>query len=139
MSQTEMSKPPISAIVAMIHVADIERSRAFYRLLGFEVGNRVPREGPAHWMWLYSRAANDWRRGPNLMLTCISRPVNAKAQEVLFYLYARDLVALRNELLASGVLVSEITYPDYLPNGESQITDPDGYCLMIAQAGDDTP
>jgi hypothetical protein len=32
----------------MIHVADVERSAAFYRLLGFEVGNAVPREGPMH-------------------------------------------------------------------------------------------
>ena len=30
----------------MIHVADVERSAAFYGLLGFVIGNSVPAEPP---------------------------------------------------------------------------------------------
>jgi hypothetical protein len=30
---------PITGLVPMIHVANVERSAEFYRLLGFEVGN----------------------------------------------------------------------------------------------------
>jgi catechol 2,3-dioxygenase-like lactoylglutathione lyase family enzyme len=123
----------------MVHVADVERSAAFYRRLGFEIGNRVPREGTPHWAWLYAPAAADWRRGPNLMLARTGRPLQPEAQDVLFYLYASDLVALREKLLAEGMKVGEITYPDYLPKGEFRMDDPDGYCLMIAQASDDTP
>ena len=131
--------PPISGLVPMIHVADVERSAAFYRHLGFEIGNYVPRTGTKHWAWLYAPKAADWKRGPNLMLTRGECAIDARAQEVLFYLYAADLPSLRRDLLAKGVQASEITYPDYLPNGECRVQDPDGYTLMIAQAADDTP
>ena len=94
-------RPPISAVVAMIHVADVETSAAFYRLLGFEIGNRVPKVGPPHWAWLYSPAAPDWKRGANLMLARTERPLNPDVQDVLFYLYASDLVALREKLLGA--------------------------------------
>jgi catechol 2,3-dioxygenase-like lactoylglutathione lyase family enzyme len=43
----------------MIRVDDIERSAAFYRLLGFEIGNRVPRIGPPHWAWLHQPQASN--------------------------------------------------------------------------------
>lgn len=131
--------PPISGLVPMIHVLDMERSVTFYRLLGFEIGNYVPREGPMHWAWLYAPTAPDWKRGPNLMLTRSSCAIDVEAQEVLFYLYAADLQSLRERLLAAGVGAGEISYPDYLPNGEFRVADPDGYTLMIAQAAADTP
>jgi hypothetical protein len=51
----------INAIVPMIHVADVQRSADFYGLLGFEIGNRVPRTGEMEWAWLYSRAAQRLR------------------------------------------------------------------------------
>jgi catechol 2,3-dioxygenase-like lactoylglutathione lyase family enzyme len=130
---------PISGLVPMIHVADVERSAGFYRRLGFEIGNRVPRSGSMQWAWLYAPKAADWKRGPNLMLSRSSRPIDSAAQDVLFYLYAVDLEALRRALLADGVAVSEITYPEYLPNGECCVKDPDGYTLMIAQSAADTP
>ncbi|MGH9457678.1 MAG: VOC family protein [Thermoanaerobaculia bacterium] len=130
---------PITSVVAMLHVADVERSSAFYRLLGFEVGNRVPATGPASWAWLYAPAAANWRRGPNLMLARAEEPVDRKAQAVLFYLYAADLRGLRDSLLANGVAAGEITHPEYLPAGEFGLVDPDGYCLMIAQSTDETP
>ncbi|MGZ8868263.1 MAG: VOC family protein [Thermoanaerobaculia bacterium] len=123
----------------MIHVADVARSAAFYRFLGFEIGNRVPKTGLPQWAWLYAPGAPDWRRGPNLMLGCVERPLQPEAQDVLFYLYASDLVALREKLLLEGLRAGQITYPDYLPKGEFQLKDPDGYCLMIAQSTDDTP
>jgi catechol 2,3-dioxygenase-like lactoylglutathione lyase family enzyme len=129
----------ITGIVAMIHVADVEQSAAFYRHLGFEIGNRVPPSGKPQWAWLYMPGSSDWRRGPNLMLARTGRPLQPEAQDVLFYLYATDLVAMREKLLRVGVTASEIRYPDYLPKGEFRILDPDGYCLMIAQSTDDTP
>jgi hypothetical protein len=129
----------ITGLVPMIQVQEMDRSIAFYRLLGFEVGNYVPREGPVHWAWLYSPAAGDWKRGPNLMLTRSECAVDADAQEVLFYLYATDLPVTRAMLLEHGFRVSEITYPEYLPEGECRASDPDGYTLMIAQATMNTP
>lgn len=136
-SQSEAA--PISGLVAMIHVADVARSAEFYRLLGFDIGNFVPAEGPMHWAWLYGPKTPDWKRGPNLMLSRTARPIDAGAQDVLFYLYAADLEALRGQLLAAGIHAGAISYPDYLPKGEFRIQDPDGYTLMIAQSTADTP
>jgi catechol 2,3-dioxygenase-like lactoylglutathione lyase family enzyme len=45
---------PVSGLVPMLPVLDVERSVAFYKLLGFAVGNRLPRNGPMHWAWLYA-------------------------------------------------------------------------------------
>lgn len=129
----------ISGLVAMIHVADVEASAAFYRLLGFEIGNQVPKSGRPVWAWLYAPGAPDWRRGPNLMIARTERPLRPELQDVLFYLYASDLPALREKLLRDGLSAGEIEYPDYLPRGEFRLRDPDGYCLMIAQSTDDTP
>jgi catechol 2,3-dioxygenase-like lactoylglutathione lyase family enzyme len=130
---------PITGLVPMIHVEDVERSGAFYRLLGFELGNYVPREGPMQWAWLYAPKAANWKRGPNLMLTRSPCAIDAAAQEVLFYLYAANLIALRDSLLSQGIEAGEITHPEYLPKGEFRVQDPDGYTLMIAQSADDTP
>jgi len=131
---------PVSGLVPMIHVSDVERSAAFYRRLGFEIGNAVPRgDGPKQWVWLYAPAVADWKRGPNLMLARSSRPIQASAQDVLFYLYASDLTGLRAELLDAGLAPGKINYPEHLPAGELRLVDPDGYCLMIAQSAPDTP
>ena len=139
MSESTPDAAPISGLVPMIHVADVARSAAFYRLLGFDIGNFVPRQGPMHWAWLYGPKAPDWKRGPNLMLTRTGRPLDPGVQDVLFYLYAADLEALRSELLAAGITAGAISYPDYLPEGEFRVLDPDGYVLMIAQSTADTP
>ncbi len=130
---------PISGLAPMIHVEDIDRSAAFYRLLGFEIGNYQPREGPKHWAWLYAPGAAEWRRGPNLMIARTDRPLNPDAQDVLFYLYAADLPALRTVLVNNGITAGAICYPEYMPQGEFGMKDPDGYTLMIAQAGPETP
>ena len=80
-----MDTAPISGLVPMIHVADVERSAAFYRHLGFDIGNYVPPGGSRmEWAWLYAPKAAEWKRGPNLMLTRSSEPVDPDAQAVLF-------------------------------------------------------
>ena len=137
--ETEEKIVPVSGLVPMLPVLDVERSVAFYKLLGFAVGNRVPRNGPMHWAWLYAPDVPDWRRGPNLMLTRSDCAIEPAPQRILFYLYATNLVALREELVLAGQSPGPIRYPEYLPKGELQLNDPDQYCLMIAQNDDDTP
>ena len=137
-----MSKPgsAITGVVPLIHVANIERSAAFYRLLGFEIGNHQPRTGEMHWAWLYAPDAADWRRGPNLMLTRgEEKPAAVRPGTTTLYLYAADLPSVHAALVASGITPGAIVYPDYLPRGEFGVHDPDGYHLTIAQAGPDTP
>jgi hypothetical protein len=133
---------PVSSIVAMIRVADVMYSAKFYQHLGFEIGNAVPRGRPPYnWAWLYQPNAPNWKTGANLMLVSNDVPgtTASKNRTVLFYLYARDLKGLREELLSKNLMASEITYPDYLPEGEFRLEDPDGYTLMIAQSGEETP
>jgi catechol 2,3-dioxygenase-like lactoylglutathione lyase family enzyme len=112
----------------MAHAADAQRSVDFYQKLGMEVrGSLRDRSGNLQWVHLGCEQAD-------LMLARASEPVTASQQAVLFYLYSPDLIALREHLLASGVKVSTITYPDYMPKGEIRVEDPDGYVLLIGQA-----
>jgi catechol 2,3-dioxygenase-like lactoylglutathione lyase family enzyme len=132
----------VRSIVAMIRVANVIKSAEFYRHFGFEIGNAVPTEGPPfHWAWLYQPGAHNWKTGANLMLVAGEAPESAetKARIILFYLYVPDLRSLREQLASKGIETGEIRYPDYLPRGEFRLQDPDGYTLMIAQSGPDTP
>jgi catechol 2,3-dioxygenase-like lactoylglutathione lyase family enzyme len=113
----------------MAHVADVQRSVDFYKRLGMELrGSLKNSSGDLQWAHVACEQAE-------LMLARASEPVVASQQAVLFYLYSPDLVALRDHLIAAGVRVSPITYPAYMPKGEIRIDDPDGYCLLIGQAG----
>jgi hypothetical protein len=107
----------------------VQRAVDFYKLLGMEVrGSLKNPAGTLQWVHLSCEQAD-------LMFSRASEPVIASQQAVLFYLYSPDLVALRAHLLARGVKVSAITYPEYMPKGEIRVEDPDGYCLLIGQAG----
>ncbi|MBS1804796.1 MAG: VOC family protein [Acidobacteria bacterium] len=138
---TAPALPTLSSIVAMVRVANVMESANFYRHLGFEIGNAVPHEPPHNWIWLFQPRSPNWKTGANLMLVSGEVPGTTAGRQhtVLFYLYARDMKALREELLSKGYAASEITYPGYLPEGEFRVDDPDGYTLMIAQSGHDTP
>jgi hypothetical protein len=138
-SSPDYSQLPVSGLVPFVQVHDVERSAAFYALLGFAIGNRQPREGRMQWAWLYTPGAPDWRRGANLMLSRSERAIDPAAQRVLFYVYVSDLPALRARLVEAGQTPGPIEFPEYLPKGEFPIHDPDGYVLMVAQNSDDTP
>lgn len=117
------------ALVAYAHVANVDRSIAFYADLGFDVKNTVVPDGrtsPA-WAWLQSEQAN-------LMIALANEPVEASRQGVLFYLYFDDIRHTREALIGLGHSPGEISRPFYMPDGECRLVDPDGYVLMLAQA-----
>ena len=119
----------VTGLIPMAHVADVQRAVDFYKLLGMELrGSLKNSSGDLQWAHIACEQAD-------LMLTRASEPVVASQQAVLFYLYSPNLVALREHLIAVGVRVSLITYPEYMRKGEIRIDDPDGYCLLIGQAG----
>ena len=119
----------VTGLIPMAHVADVQRAVGFYKLLGMELrGSLKNSSGDLQWAHIACEQAD-------LMLTRASEPVVPGQQAVLFYLYSPDLVALREHLIAVGVRVSLITYPEYMRKGEIRIDDPDGYCLLIGQAG----
>jgi catechol 2,3-dioxygenase-like lactoylglutathione lyase family enzyme len=112
----------------MAHAADVQRAIDFYKLLGMELrGSLKNSSGDLQWAHVGSERAE-------LMLTRASEPVVPSQQAVLFYLYSPNLVALRDQLIAAGVRVSDITYPEHMPKGEIRVDDPDRYCLLIGQA-----
>lgn len=113
----------------MAHVADLQRSADFYALLGFKLASTFKNNaGVLCWVDLTSGHTR-------LMLTRADAPIIAAQQAVLFYLYADDLIGLRAHLLGNGIAASAITYPFYMEKGEIRVTDPDGYVLLIGQAG----
>jgi hypothetical protein len=122
------AKPRVTGLIPMASVAGVERSLDFYKLLGMEVRNSL-RSASGKLQWAHVTCEH-----ADLMFTRASEPIIAGQHTVLLYMYSPDLVALRGHLLANGVKVSEITYPEYMPKGEVCLTDPDGYTLLIGQA-----
>jgi hypothetical protein len=119
----------VTGLIPLAPAADLQRSVDFYRLLGMEMrGSLRNASGELQWVHLSCQQAD-------LMFSLSAKSVVARQQAVSFYLYSPDLIALREHLIANGVKVSAITYPEYMPKGEICVDDPDGYCLLIGQAG----
>jgi hypothetical protein len=115
----------LAALTPMAHVADVARSVEWYCKLGFMVEHTLTQEGrPMQWAYLRNG-------GAELMLVRSARKMNPDAQDVLFYLYANDVAAYRENLLAQGLKPSGLSYPPYAAHGEFRIDDPDGYCLLV--------
>jgi catechol 2,3-dioxygenase-like lactoylglutathione lyase family enzyme len=118
-----------TGLIPMAHVAQVQRSVDFYKLLGMELrGSLKASDGDVRWAHVSCEQAH-------LMFARASGPIVPSEQAVLFYLYSPNLVALREHLLAAGVRVSNITYPEYMTKGEIRLEDPDGYVLLVGQAG----
>jgi catechol 2,3-dioxygenase-like lactoylglutathione lyase family enzyme len=116
----------VHAVMPYIHVADVERSINFYRLLGFEVISRWPYDDKPGAAFIESGTAK-------MLLAPASAPVDAAAQAALLYMYVADVAALRKKLTSVGLTITDVTYPDYMPKGEIGVVDPDGYCVLIGQ------
>src|SRR5687768_4037934 len=92
----------LTGVLAMAHVMDVARSIEFYKKLGFGVFNTHETEGRLQWACLSLDGT------PQLMLARSGRPMNPGAQDVLFYLYAKDIAEYREGLLAQGIAVGEL-------------------------------
>jgi catechol 2,3-dioxygenase-like lactoylglutathione lyase family enzyme len=122
---TRVNVKPLAALTPMAHVADVEASVSWYSRLGFvAVHTWTPEGRPMQW-------AHVRNGGAELMLVRSDRPLNAEAQDVLFYLYAHGVAEYREGLIAQGLRPGELSYPFYAPDGEFRIDDPDGYCLLV--------
>jgi hypothetical protein len=116
----------ISGLEPFVHVEDVQRSIGFYYHLGFIVESVYKYRGTPVWADLHSESAG-------LMVSTDGDSVDPAGQGVLFYLYSHDLAALRAQLLANGIDAGEIEDGTLGPSEQMQLTDPDGYVLMVAQ------
>lgn len=132
--------------VPYAHVADVDASIEFYQLLGLELHSRFGPEGKPFW-------ARMKRGSADLMLALSSGPIDPRTQSILFYLHVDNLELMRNALLAGGVVnrgsyagatnadfprsgvLFDVQHPNYMPDGEMRVHDPDGYVLLIGQLG----
>jgi catechol 2,3-dioxygenase-like lactoylglutathione lyase family enzyme len=109
--------------------ADVQRSVNFYEPLGMRLRGQLKTSGgDLAWAHVPSGQAE-------LMVARATEPVVPRQPFGLFYLYPSNLVALRESLIWARVPVSPTTYPDSMPKGEVRFEDPDGYTLLIGQAG----
>jgi predicted enzyme related to lactoylglutathione lyase len=115
----------VSDLVPFAHVTDVDRSVAFYERLGFEMRDDLV-EGRRIWAFLE-------RGDARLMVAEADGAFDPDAQGIIFYLYTRDLDTLRARLTAGGVVTPEITTGGPGPDRQLEVTDPDGYVLMVAE------
>ena len=116
-------------LVPLAYVAEVERSLAFYCKLGLAVSGRT-QDGNIDFAGL---RIEDGRTV--LMLSRGQKKLLPHQQRVIFYLYTRDLKALRERLVADGIEVSPIVKREYMERGEVELKDPDGYTVLIGEDG----
>jgi catechol 2,3-dioxygenase-like lactoylglutathione lyase family enzyme/ketosteroid isomerase-like protein len=121
---TEPAPQRVSNLIPFVNVADVARSAAFYRHLGFVVTSEFVPHGELIWAALESEQAE-------LMLNHTHDRIGSDG--VLFFLYSNDLHALREQLIAAGVDAGEIVDGRPGPREQLELVDPDGYVLMVAQ------
>ena len=119
--------PKVGYCTPMLHVQEIERSMHFYELLGFQTVDS-DRATPIGWARLHCQ-------GGAVMFLRAEEPLGDFPRGVMLCMYTPDLAALREQLLAGGLRVPAIKYPPYMPSGELQIADPDGYPVVISHWG----
>ena len=117
---------PVDDLIPFVHVGDVERSIAFYELLGFAVHDTHGPHGRLGWAALEHEQAK-------LMLARAGSQVSPADQGVLFYLYTDDLQALQAHLRAHGQPAGAIRDGTPGPRREMRLRDPDGYVLMVAE------
>jgi catechol 2,3-dioxygenase-like lactoylglutathione lyase family enzyme len=142
---------PASRLVPFAYVADVEKSLAFYTLLGFR-GTGIERssDGQIKWAWAQSLLPAAGGHPAALMFGRSSEPIQTGVQGVFFYMHCENVAALRLHLLASGLrdggvraglpgaprepnVVFSMKHPKYMPAGEFHIHDPDGYSILVGQ------
>lgn len=120
--------PKAGHATPMLHVKSIEESIRFYELLGFQTID-TDRCTPLGWARIHCE-------GGALMFLRAEHPVDGSKQAWMLCMYAPDLPALRAHLVAHGMNVPVIRCPEYMPSGEIQLRDPDGYSVVVSHWGE---
>jgi catechol 2,3-dioxygenase-like lactoylglutathione lyase family enzyme len=121
-------------LIPFVFVIDVERSIAFYEVLGFRV---VKTHAPGRTLEF---AALEATAAAKLMLARVdevpSRDPDASSSGFL-YLYTPDLDGFRERLISAGFDPDDIQEgPGPGPNRELCVRDPDGHGHMVAELWD---
>jgi catechol 2,3-dioxygenase-like lactoylglutathione lyase family enzyme len=117
--------PALQSMVAATYVADIDTSRAFYELLGFQQHS----SGKA--------ATSAWSvmemGGHRVLLVSTLPPLDVPRLPLLFYFFFDDLGAVLGTLAAAGVEAVQLGHPPHALGGEAKVLDPDGNTVLLGQ------
>jgi hypothetical protein len=103
----------VTDLTLMALAAKVERPVNFFRMLGVELhGQLKTGSGDLQWASVASEQAG-------LMLARAPEPVVPSQQALLFYFYSPNPVALRQQLISAGVLVSSSPIPTPCPKAKS--------------------
>jgi catechol 2,3-dioxygenase-like lactoylglutathione lyase family enzyme len=117
--------PVVTSMVAATYVTSIDRSRAFYELLGFRE-HSAGRGATSAWSVL--------RHGDHLLLLASTRPPLAMPRlPLLFYFYFDEVDAAAGVLQAAGLEVTRMGHPPHALGGEAKVLDPDGNTVLLGQ------
>ena len=120
-----MSHSTLSAVVPFLKVKSIPTSIGFYEKLGFEVANSFTPEGAPEPQWASLMA------GPVEIMLGASTEARGSAPDAL-YLYSGDLEQMHSRAEQAGLAPSAISRPFFNPDGEFELTDPDGHPIYVA-------
>lgn len=117
--------PAVREMVAATYVRDIDASRGFYGLLGFEQ-HSSGKAASAAWSAL--------EHGDYMVLLASTRPpIDIPQLPLLFYLYFDDVDAVIDTVRGSGTEVLHLGHPPHALGGEAKVLDPDGNTVLLGQ------
>jgi catechol 2,3-dioxygenase-like lactoylglutathione lyase family enzyme len=117
--------PAVQSAVAVTYVRDIDKSRAFYELLGFHQESSGKAAASA-WAALRSE-------GQSVVLTATRPPLDIPRLPLLFYFYYADLGAAVHAIRSGGVQADHMGCPPHALGGEVKLLDPDGNTVLLGQ------
>jgi catechol 2,3-dioxygenase-like lactoylglutathione lyase family enzyme len=112
-------------MVSVTYVRDIDKSRAFYELLGFHQESSGKAAASA---WAALRG-----EGQSVVLTATRPPLEIPRLPLLFYFYYADLDAAVHAIRSAGVPADHMGYPPHALGGEVKLLDPDGNTVLLGQ------
>ena len=117
--------PAVQSIVAVTYVRDIDASRTFYQLLGFQE-HRAGRAASSAWSYLH--------QDEHFILLASTQPrLDVPQLPLLFYFFFDDLDAVVAALERAGRPAVRVGHPPHALGGEVKITDPDGNTVLLGQ------
>ncbi len=112
-------------MIAATYVRDIDKSRAFYELLGFQE-HSSGQAATSAWCALEHGTTQ-------VLLASTTPPLGIPGLPLLFYFFFEDVDAVVTALTAASVPADQVGNPPHALGGEFRLTDPDGNTVLLGQ------